>query len=107
MKRDYEINENNEINEKPKFFRLFSYFRLFRNPSSLILIIPLLLAATVFGQTSPASRFEDARRLQEEGRYAEAEAAYRAVLETEPRSIAALTNLGVTLARQKRFTEAI
>jgi hypothetical protein len=33
MKRDYEINENNEIYEKPKFFRLFRYFCLFRNLS--------------------------------------------------------------------------
>ena len=27
MKRDYEINEHNEINENPNFFRLFRYFR--------------------------------------------------------------------------------
>jgi len=27
MKRDYEINENNEINEKNLGFRLFRYFR--------------------------------------------------------------------------------
>src|SRR5262245_39259498 len=33
-KRDYEINENNEANEKFVTFRLLRYFRLFRNPSS-------------------------------------------------------------------------
>ncbi len=31
MKKDYEIDENNEIDEKPNIFRLFRYFR---NPSS-------------------------------------------------------------------------
>ena len=34
MKRDYEKDENNEIDEKPGNFRLFRYFRLFRNLSS-------------------------------------------------------------------------
>lgn len=31
MKRDYEIDQNNEINEKLWNFRLFHYFRFFRN----------------------------------------------------------------------------
>jgi len=33
MKKDYEKDENNEINEG---FRLFRYFLLFRNPSSFL-----------------------------------------------------------------------
>jgi len=32
MKKDYEINENNEIDETFRLFRYF-YFRLFRNLS--------------------------------------------------------------------------
>src|SRR5262245_53471710 len=34
MKRDYEKNENNEINEKSFLLRLFRYLRFIRNPSS-------------------------------------------------------------------------
>jgi hypothetical protein len=30
--RDYEIHENDEINENLIFFRLFRHFRVFRNP---------------------------------------------------------------------------
>jgi len=33
MMRDYEKDENNELNEKFLFFRLIRYFRLFRNLS--------------------------------------------------------------------------
>jgi hypothetical protein len=36
MKRDYEKNENNEINEKPQFFSYISVFRFFRNLSPFL-----------------------------------------------------------------------
>ena len=42
MERDYEINENDEINEKLVFFGLFRHFRLFRNPSSFSLTFDIL-----------------------------------------------------------------
>src|SRR5262245_44598323 len=38
MKRDYQIDENNEANEKFEDFRLFRYFRLFGNPFALSVI---------------------------------------------------------------------
>src|SRR5262245_26747259 len=37
-RKDYEIDENNEINEN---FGLFRYFRLFRNPSSHRILEPI------------------------------------------------------------------
>ena len=63
-------------------------------------IIPGVLAAI-------QSPFDRARRLQEEGRYAEAESLYRSVLKAQPDSIPALTNLGVVLARQGKHAEAV
>ena len=38
MKKDYEIDENNEINENIINIRLFRYFRLFRNLSSFLIL---------------------------------------------------------------------
>ena len=48
MKRDYEINENYEINEYMKTFRLFRYFRFFCNLSSFLFL------AVVPGYAHPA-----------------------------------------------------
>ncbi|HZT37603.1 MAG TPA: tetratricopeptide repeat protein [Bryobacteraceae bacterium] len=53
------------------------------------------------------SPFEIARGLQNEGRYAEAETYYRRALKSDPRSVPALTNLGVVLARQGKYLDAI
>ena len=53
------------------------------------------------------SSFEAARRWQAHGQYAEAELAYRAFLKEQPQSVQARTNLGVVLAHEGRFAEAI
>src|SRR5438093_4456467 len=53
------------------------------------------------------SDFDKARRLQEMGRYPEAERLYRAILAVEPDSVPALTNLGVVLSRQGNHSAAI
>ncbi len=51
--------------------------------------------------------FETGRRLQDQGRYAEAEKYYRLAVKENPRSIPALTNLGVVLAREGKYPDAI
>ncbi|MGH8246317.1 MAG: tetratricopeptide repeat protein, partial [Gammaproteobacteria bacterium] len=53
------------------------------------------------------SDFDKARRLQEMGRYPEAERLYRAVLAVDPDSVPAQTNLGVVLSRQGKHSAAI
>jgi len=62
-----------------------------------------LLLGTLRGE----SLFDRARALQAQGQYGEAETQYRAFLREQPRSIPALTNLGVVLARESKFEEAI
>src|SRR5437867_12787008 len=57
--------------------------------------------------SAPGSDFDKARRLQEMGRYPEAERLYRAVLALDPDSVPALTNLGVVLSRQGKHSDAI
>lgn len=76
------------------------------------MLLPVL--ALVVGIQAPAppperpeSRYEAALRLQQQGRYAEAEAAYRGFVKMRPRSVPGWTNLGVVLSRQGRFREAI
>src|SRR3989442_11600579 len=61
-----------------------------------------LLTGVVLG-----SDFEQARKLQNEGRYSEAEQLYRAVLKAQPKSVPAWTNLGVVLSRQGKHAEAV
>jgi hydrogenase/urease accessory protein HupE len=51
VKRDYEINENSEINGNSQKFRFFRYFRLFRNLSSFI----ILAVATAYAHPAPFS----------------------------------------------------
>ena len=53
------------------------------------------------------SLFERGCALQEQGRNEAAEQAYRSFLKQEPRSVPALTNLGIVLARQDRLEEAV
>jgi tetratricopeptide (TPR) repeat protein len=74
--------------------------------------IPILLEIVLAGLLHPdacaaSSDFDKARRLQDAARYAEAEKLYRAVLKSQPRSVPALTNLGVVLARQGKYGEAV
>lgn len=54
-----------------------------------------------------AQTFDDARRLHEQGRLAEAERAYRAVLKKGGPTPEVLANLGAVLARMDRFDDAV
>jgi tetratricopeptide (TPR) repeat protein len=59
---------------------------------------------------NPASAFHAnyyGLALDQSGRAAEAESAYRRAIESDPGHVGALVNLGGLLARQKRFAEAI
>src|SRR5262245_35903308 len=67
----------------------------------------VLLEIVLTAVCTASSDFDEARRQQDAGRYAEAEKLYGAVLKTKPRSVPALTNLGVVLARQGKFGEAV
>ncbi|HEX4168094.1 MAG TPA: tetratricopeptide repeat protein [Bryobacteraceae bacterium] len=51
--------------------------------------------------------FDTARQYQANGQFQAAELAYREVLKEQPQSVPALTNLGVVLAHQSRYGEAI
>jgi tetratricopeptide (TPR) repeat protein len=53
------------------------------------------------------SPFDTGRALQAQGDYVGAERAYRDFLKQHPRSVPALTNLGVVIARQDRLAEAV
>lgn len=65
----------------------------------------LVTVCIVCAAQQPA--FDIARRLQDQGRFAEAETYYRRSLKSDPRSVPALTNLGVVLARQGKYIDAI
>lgn len=76
--------------------------------SKLFCGLVLLSALSALRGASPdESRFETARRAQNNGRYAQAEAAYRGFLAQHPQSVPALTNLGVVLAHEGQFQAAI
>src|ERR1019366_5398703 len=66
--------------------------------------IALLLAQ---GALAQQDRFEEARRFLSNGDFVSAERNYRKFLAANPRSVPALTNLGVVLAKQGRFADAI
>src|SRR5262245_15570191 len=59
MKRDYEIDENNEINESFQVFRLFRFFRLFRNLSSFFSEYPIRLRPPVAEKLPGITDFTD------------------------------------------------
>ncbi len=71
------------------------------------LALVVLIQAQNQPPDSAESRYKAALRLQEQSRYAEAEAAYRSFVASRPRSVPGWTNLGVVLSRQGKFREAI
>src|SRR6266536_3603565 len=77
--------------------------------SHLLRLYALVLCFALSGDSAAFSDsdFDKARRLQEMGRYPEAERLYRAVLAVDPDSVPALTNLGVVLSRQGKHSAAI
>lgn len=75
--------------------------------------IAIIAAAALWGgalaaaQSGAADAFERARQLQQAGRWADAESAYRAYLKAYPATAEALANLGAVLVRRERYPEAI
>lgn len=68
----------------------------------------LFPAALVWAQeTDVATQFNRAVTLQQQGQFAEATAAYRALLKQKPDYVEAQANLGVVLARLGKYDEAI
>ena len=59
------------------------------------------------GINADESLFDAGRRLQANGQFEAAEKEYRAFLKQQPRSVPALTNLGVVMAHEGRFDAAI
>jgi superkiller protein 3 len=67
----------------------------------------LLLALAAWAQDSPRVLFDRAAQALTEGRFAEAEAGFREVLQAEPANLSALANLGVVYAKTERFDLAV
>jgi tetratricopeptide (TPR) repeat protein len=61
-------------------------------------------ASTAFAQSSPR---DQALALEEHGQFAEAEQAWRAIAQADPKSAEAYAHLGLIAAREQRFDEAI
>src|SRR6185312_9217367 len=75
----------------------------FSQLSILALLFTFATGTSIYAE----SAFDVGRELQRRGDYSAAEQSYRTFLHQEPRSVPALTNLGVVLAHQGRFHEAI
>lgn len=75
---------------------------------SLFIQLTLLALVSYQGQSvSTEQIFADAARHLQAGRYPEAEAGFRSVLQREPNNLGALGNLGVVYSRQNRPQQAI
>lgn len=70
-------------------------------------LLAVVFAVAAGAQAPRVSAFDEGRRLQEQGRYVEAETRYREALRAQPGSAPLWTNLGVVLARQAKFADAI
>ncbi len=66
----------------------------------------LVLSVCVVCAAARADLLERARAALQKGDYASAEACYRRLLESDPRAAELWNNLGITLNRQERFTDA-
>jgi tetratricopeptide (TPR) repeat protein len=89
---------------RPGFGRAFFIY------SGLVILLPLLLAATLSGGAQapqPDEAFLRAVALQQAGDREGAAAAYRAFIERHPTNVEARSNLGVVLAQLGRYEDAI
>ena len=75
--------------------------------NSISKVLAVLLTAAAALAQSPAALFQQAREREVAGDWAAAERLYRRVVILDAKSAEARANLGVTLARQQRFPEAI
>ena len=77
---------------------------------ALVMLMMLAMAAAIcLGQTTAAGddQRQTAIALEQEGRNAEAEAAWRAFLKDQPANSEAYAHLGLLEARQERYTQAV
>jgi tetratricopeptide (TPR) repeat protein len=72
-----------------------------------VVSVALLILPGLFGQQTADQVFDQAVRLQQAGKWAEAEQAYRAHLKRFGAKPETLANLGAVLVQQERFQEAI
>ncbi len=74
---------------------------------AFLFALALLIAGakTAKAPTEQFSSFDQARKFQLAGEFAEAERLYRTFLKDHPASVPALTNLGVVLARQGKHLQ--
>src|SRR5438309_1616193 len=71
------------------------------------LAVLICATALMFGQSSSKQIFERASQALQSGNYAAAEIGFRQVLQTDPRNLGALGNLGVVYSRTHRYPQAI
>jgi tetratricopeptide (TPR) repeat protein len=70
---------------------------------AIALLLPILAVVTVAAQMLSPS---DALALEQQGKFAEAADAWRAIAQHNPNDAGAFASLGVDLARQQKYTEA-
>ncbi len=80
---------------------------VWRPNSAVVVSLSLLMVSGLSGQPAADQLFEQAVQLQQAGRWAEAEKAYRAHTKRFGPQPETLANLGAVLVRQERFPEAI
>ncbi len=69
----------------------------------MALLSPVFVIIIAMAQVPSPS---DALALEQQGRFAEAASAWRAVTERDPRDAAAYASLGVVLSKEHKYTEA-
>jgi tetratricopeptide (TPR) repeat protein len=72
----------------------------------LALVLALMLVLPGAAQSGPNATRDEAAALEQQGKYPEAEAAWRAVLRAHPSSAEAYAHLGLLEARQEHYQEA-
>ena len=70
-------------------------------------LVPLLIVSSLPGQQTADQLFEQAVRLQQASKWAEAEEAYRTYVKRFGATAEALANLGAVLTREGRFQDAV
>ncbi len=76
-------------------------------PAAALALSVCLAAAGVCQDRTPDDRFEEAVKLHQAGRYAEAVAAYEAFLRAHPQAVEAISNLGAAYSRMGNYGKAV
>jgi|SRR5271165_4680134 len=88
---------------------LFPLFGRFKSGGKVIVVAATILSsgASLHAQRSEVDSFQNAKRLYDGGRLAEAERSFLEITRHDPSNIAAQMYLGQTLLREEKFAEAI